>query len=230
MKINTALILCAGYGKRLNQLTINTPKPLLKIDNLTLLERSINLIKDLGIKKIRINTFYLKDQINIFVKNRNFNIEIEIIEDGKEILETGGGIFNMVKDLNEDHFLVLNPDTLWNNDYLQSIIEMEKFYFENKAKNILMVVNKMLSFDKNLKGDFILVNHKLTKNNQANFIYLGCQIINKNLFQKIDDKIFSISKIWNNLLDKNELYGFENKNKFYHATNFEIYQKLLISY
>ena len=36
--------------------------------------------------------------------------------------------------------------------------------------------------------------------------------------------------ITNNLLDKNELYGFENKNKFYHATNFEIYQKLLISY
>ena len=59
-KINTALILCAGYGKRLNPLTLNTPKPLLEVNNLTLLENTINLVKNLGIKKIKLNTFYLK--------------------------------------------------------------------------------------------------------------------------------------------------------------------------
>ena len=57
MKINTALILCAGFGKRLNPLTLNIPKPLLEINNLTLLENTINLIKSLGIKKIKLNTF-----------------------------------------------------------------------------------------------------------------------------------------------------------------------------
>ena len=35
MKIDTALILCAGFGKRLNPLTLKTPKPLLKINNKT---------------------------------------------------------------------------------------------------------------------------------------------------------------------------------------------------
>ena len=59
MKIQTALILCAGYGKRLNPLTLTTPKPLLKIHEITLLENCINLIASLGIKKILINTFYL---------------------------------------------------------------------------------------------------------------------------------------------------------------------------
>ena len=49
MKINTALILCAGFGKRLNPLTLHTPKPLLKIKNQTLLDHSINLIKNLKI-------------------------------------------------------------------------------------------------------------------------------------------------------------------------------------
>ena len=71
MKINTALILCAGYGKRLNPITKHTPKPLLKIKNLTLLEHCINLIKNLNINKILINSFYLKEQINEFVKNHN---------------------------------------------------------------------------------------------------------------------------------------------------------------
>ena len=61
MKVKTALILCAGLGKRLNPLTLEKPKPLLEINNLTLLENTINLIKNLGIKKIKLNTFYLKD-------------------------------------------------------------------------------------------------------------------------------------------------------------------------
>ena len=61
MKINTALILCAGYGKRLNPITLDTPKPLLELHNVTILEKGIQLIKSLGIKKILINSFYLKD-------------------------------------------------------------------------------------------------------------------------------------------------------------------------
>ena len=62
MKINTALILCAGFGKRLNPITLKTPKPLLKIRDKSMLEQCINLIEKLGIKKILLNTFHLKDQ------------------------------------------------------------------------------------------------------------------------------------------------------------------------
>ena len=68
MKINTAFIMCAGYGKRLNPLTLKIPKPLLEINDLTLLENTINLIKDLNIKKIKLNTFYLKEKFNILLK------------------------------------------------------------------------------------------------------------------------------------------------------------------
>ena len=70
MKINTALILCAGFGKRLNPLTLDTPKPLLKLNDITILETCINLIQSLGIKKIIINTFYLKDQFTNFLKKK----------------------------------------------------------------------------------------------------------------------------------------------------------------
>ena len=87
MKINTALILCAGYGKRLNPITLDTPKPLLELHNVTMLEKCIQLIKSLGIKKILINSFYLKDHFPKFFKDKNFDIDIEIIEDGKEILD-----------------------------------------------------------------------------------------------------------------------------------------------
>ena len=56
-KINTAIVLCAGYGKRLNPLTLKNPKPLIKINKITLLENSINFLEKLDIKNIKINTF-----------------------------------------------------------------------------------------------------------------------------------------------------------------------------
>ena len=70
-----ALILCAGFGKRLNPLTLNTPKPLLDINNITLLENCINLVIKLGIKKIFINVFHLSDQIIDFIKKSMLTID-----------------------------------------------------------------------------------------------------------------------------------------------------------
>ena len=230
MKINTALVLCAGYGKRLNPLTLKNPKPLLKLNNLTLLENTINLIKKLGINEIKLNTFSLKDQIKIFIEEKNFDVKIEIIEDGNEILDTGGGIFNMINSLNEENFMVFNPDTVWSIDYLNCIKEMENFYFSKKIQNILMVVNKDLSFDKNLKGDFDLLDNQLNKKKLNQYIFTGCQIINKKVFTSIKNKSFSILQIWNDLIKENKLYGYESKNKFYHVTDLEIYNKLLKSY
>jgi len=229
-KIKTALVLCAGYGKRLNPLTLKNPKPLLKLNDLTLLENTINLIKKLGISDIKLNTFYLKDQIKTFIKKSNFDVNIEIIEDGNEILDTGGGVYKMINSSNEDNFLVFNPDTLWNIDYLHCIKEMENFYFSKKIQNILMVVNKDLSFDKNLIGDFNLYNNQLSKKKLNQYIFTGCQIISKKVFTSIKNKSFSILQIWNSLIEENQLYGYESKNKFYHITDLEIYNKLLKSY
>ena len=242
MKINTALILCAGFGKRLNPLTLNMPKPLLEINNLTLLENTINLIKNLSIKKIKLNTFYLKDKIQFFIKKKNFNIDIEIIEDGNEILGTGGGILNMIKKLpeSESEFLVFNPDTIWESNYIKTINEMINFYYSNLNRNTLMIVNKNLSFDKDLKGDFTLFNKNndevknlLGKFNENNFIFTGCRIINVRLFENFSTtpvKNFSMSEVWKNLIDSDGLFGFESKNKFYHVTDLKIYNKLLKDY
>jgi MurNAc alpha-1-phosphate uridylyltransferase len=227
MKINTALILCAGYGKRLNPLTLVEPKPLLKVNKITLLENCINLIKSLGIKKIIINTFYLKEKIESFVEIKNFDLDIKIINDGKEILNTGGGILNMMNSSNDSDFLILNPDTVWNQGYVEKIKGMEDFYFINQIKNILLLVNKNLSFDKKLKGDFNLLKNIIKKDLQNDLIYTGCQIINKSLFESLLVNNFSISRIWNELINKNELYGYESLESFYHLTNLEVYKELL---
>ena len=226
MRIRTALILCAGFGKRLNPLTLETPKPLLKIKNTTILENCINVISKLGIKKILINTFHLGDQINEFIKMKNFEVDIKIKEDGKNILDTGGGIMNLVKDTTDQDFLVFNPDTLWNYKYVNEINKMQDFYFSNKLNCILLVADKKLSFDKNFNGDFELKDNLLQKSEDNNFIYIGCKIFNKSLFENYNLKNFSILEVWKELRNKNQLNGYESLNKFYHLTNLETFKKL----
>jgi len=226
MKINTALILCAGLGKRLNPLTLTTPKPLLKINNVTMLENCINMIIKLGIKKILLNTFHLSDQIFEFIKKKNFMADIQIINDGKFILDTGGGVLNMINNSEENDFLILNPDTLWSKEYINEIHKMQNLYFLKKIKNILLIANKALSYDKNFEGDFSLGDNLLNKDGKKDFIYIGCQILNRELIENYELKNFSITKVWDQLLSKNELYGFESSNKFFHLTNLEIFKKL----
>ena len=226
MKIETALILCAGYGKRLNPITLKTPKPLLKLKNLSMLEHTINLVEKLGIKKIKLNTYHLENQIIDFISKHPLKEKIEIISDGGQILGTGGGILNLINSSNENDFLVLNPDTLWNLNYLSSINQMTDMYFNQKIENILLIVDKKKSYDPRFKGDFGVNNNILNKEKNS-YIYTGCQIVNKKVFENCKKENFSIAEIWKKKLDENVLYGFESTEKFVHLTDLEIYNKLL---
>jgi len=225
MKIKTALILCAGFGKRLNPLTLETPKPLLKIKHISMLEHCINLVISLGIKNIILNTYHLEDKIIDFIKKKNFSINIEIKKDGLKILDTGGGILNMINSSLENDFLIFNPDTLWNEKYYQDIKKMQEYYFSQNLDNILLLTKKNNSFDLNLTGDFNLKNNLITKDSKE-FIFIGCQILNKELFKNYQINNFSISEIWENLLQTKGLNGYESENKFYHLTNLEIFKRL----
>ena len=227
MQINTALILCAGFGKRLHPLTQEIPKPLLKIKEITLLEKTMSFIEKLKINKIMLNTFHLSNKIEEFVNKINTKIKIELINDGNEILDTGGGILNMVRNTSEKDFLVFNPDTIWEDNYIKYVQEMIDLYFKQKMENILLVVNKDLSFDEKLNGDFNLVDGKLTRQNNRNFVYTGCQIINKSIFSKIQKKNFSMNEVWNEQIKNSKLFGYESKNKFLHITDLNIYNKIL---
>ena len=225
MKIKTALILCAGLGKRLNPLTLENPKPLLKLKNITMLENCIKLIIKLGVDKIILNTFYLEEKIFEFISKKKFPIEIQIIKDGDQILNTGGGILNMINSSSENDNIIFNPDTVWDERYVDEIFKMQNTYFSKNLNNILLLAKKDLSFDKSLIGDFSLKNDLIKKENK-DFIFIGCQILNKSLFKNFIVQNFSIAEIWNELLKNDKLNGFESLNKFYHLTDLKIFKKL----
>ena len=225
MRLSTGIILCAGFGKRVAPLTNTKPKPLLKIKNYTLLENSINFLKKCGIKKILINTHYLSDEIENFIKKKNYQNKVKLFFE-KEILDTGGGIKNLVKNDSDEDFLIINPDTIWKDNYLVEVEKMKKFYFDNNLSNIMMLVKKSKSFDKRFKGDFTLKDNLVSKEDKNNYIFTGCQILNKNIITGVNKDKFSISEVWDKEIKNKQLYGIESVNEFFHVTDLEIYKKL----
>ena len=228
MQIKKAVILSAGYGKRLNPITLSKPKPLIEINKTALLENTIHILEELGIEEIVINTHYLSKQIDEFMKNKKFNSKISLIYEDMKILGTGGGVFNAAKKFKNDPFFVFNPDTVWSKHYLKDFKIMEELYFNNNCKAVLLVVHKNKSFDKTMLGDFNLKGNLLDRSSdEKNYIYTGSQIINNSVFgdRKID--IFSMNVIWDSLIKNGELMGIKNDEEFFHITNLKIYEQLM---
>ena len=228
MQIKKAIILSAGYGKRLNPVTLSKPKPLLEINKKTLLENTIHILEKFGIEEIMINTYYLSDQINAFIENKKFSSKIFLIREHKNILDTGGGVLNAAKKFNNDPFFVFNPDTIWSQSYLDDFKIMEKQYFNNDYKGVLLVVDKTKSFDKTMKGDFNLKENILDRNvNEKRYIYTGSQILNNSVFQNKKIEPFSMNLIWDLLIKNKKLLGVKSKQEFLHVTNLKIYNQLI---
>ena len=125
----------------------------------------------------------------------------------------------------ENDFIVFNPDTVWDEKYVDEVLKMQKSYFLNNLNNILLLTKKELSFDKSLIGDFNLKNNLIKKDNK-DFIFIGCQILNKNLFKDFEVYNFPISEIWDSLIKNDKLNGIESLNKFYHLTDLKTFRKL----
>ena len=228
--IKKAMILAAGFGKRIYPLTLKNPKPLLKIGNETLLSNALKFLELFGIKQAVINVHYLREQIVEYLDKSQFNLTINIVNEKDKILDTGGGVLNAIQHFSNEPFLTINPDTIWNSYYLQELKLMEESFFENKKiKCSLLVVNKEKSFDKSFKGDFSLENNLINRKdkNNLNYIYTGLQIIKPEVFSSLYTKIFSINKIWDKLIESNELYGMESNIDFLHVSTLDIYKSLL---
>ena len=228
MKIKKAIILSAGYGKRLKPITLSKPKPLLEINKKTLLENTIDILENFGIEEIVINIHYLSEKISAFVSSKKFNSKIILKEEKNEILDTGGGVLNAARDFKDEPFFVLNPDTVWALSYKEDFIAMEEKYFDSNHKSILLVVDKIKSFDKTMVGDFNLKENTLNRDfKEKKYIYTGCQILNNSVFKDKRIKPFSINLIWDLLIKNNDLLGIKSEQEFLHVTNLKIYNELI---
>ena len=119
--IKKAMILAAGFGKRIHPLTLDLPKPLLKIGKETLLSNTLKFLELVEVQEAIINVHYLSEKIIDYIKKNKFKIKIKLIEEKEKILNTGGGILNAVDNFSNSPFYIVNPDTIWSKNYLKEI-------------------------------------------------------------------------------------------------------------
>ena len=216
MKNLPILILCAGFGKRMLDLTTNIPKPLLKIRNRILLGNTINFFNDIGFSNIFINAHYLHSKIEKYIIN-NFNNSVNLIYE-PSILGTGGGIKNVFNYTKNNKICVVNSDIFFLKDNKKDLIKFLKDTDSITHGKILLSKDKNFYGLKNMNGDFNISNGIVSKWAKGNDIifYTGIQILSKNIFQNTTN-IFSINNIWNNLIINKNLKGSFIQSKILHV-------------
>ena len=226
--IERAIVLAAGFGKRVLPLTNTTPKPLLKINNASLLTNTLNFLKKFGVKHFAINTHHLGEQIENFIKSNKGIYDIKIFKE-KEILGTGGGIRNALSFFLDKPFISINSDTIWSDEYLSPLKNLYKSFTKFNANSGLLMIKRENSFDKTLKGDFTIKSEPFLfrqAGDTNNLIFTGCQIINPILLKDKKNENFSIQPVWDEAILYNKMVGEVAQNIFYHVTDLTIYEKL----
>ena len=193
-----ALILAAGYGMRMDNLTKDIPKPLLKIKNKTLISYAIDLIKNMSFDKIYINTHYKHNMLERFISENYPDISISYEE---TILGTGGGIKNIQK----NDTVILNTDNLWDQSFENELEKSIKFFDENKSfDSVLLINSKNNNFDLEVNNEG-LINFP---SKLCNTSFQGCHIIRKNSLHPYPE-IFNIQDFWKDCSLNEKIYGYE---------------------
>jgi len=207
-----ALILAAGFGSRMNELTKNIPKPLLKIKNQTLLDYAIKMMEGVSLNNIFINSHYLANQLHNYVNQKYPHIKISHEED---ILGTGGGI----KKIQNDHILVINTDNLWNLSFAKEINQGIEFFNEHKDIENLLFTRSLGN-----NPDLEILDKQLIQfpSNHPNTQFQGCHIIRKGALDSYPF-IFNIQDYWKIASLNNSLYGFETSTTNKHLGTKDLY-------
>jgi len=180
------MILAAGRGQRMRELTKNCPKPLLKINGQSLIEHHIHALKKQGFNEFVINVAYLGEQIKqVLGDGKQWGVSIAYSDESDTALETGGGIFKALPLLGENHFLVVNAD-VWIDFPYASLRK------ETCKKIHLVLVNNP---EHNLAGDFQLKDGQLVERGGACLTYSGVGVFHPSVFSAERGGVFPLAPL-----------------------------------
>lgn len=176
-----AMILAAGLGKRMQPLTADLPKPLLKVADKSLIEHQLDRLAAAGVESVVINHFYLGNMIEEALGDGSqFGLEIQYSKEAIR-LETAGGIIKALPKLKDDSFIVVNSD-IWTDFDFSTLQEVDG---EDRLAHLVLVENA----DHNPHGDFYIDDngrvHEDHDAADARLTFSGISVMHKNLFKDL---------------------------------------------
>lgn len=223
--INSAMVLAAGFGKRMSQDSERLPKPLVEVGGITLLQRTLAMLAKNDVTNVVINTHFKPEKMaeHISQCQKLFpNLDIHISHE-EEILETGGGIRKALPILGDQPFYTINSDTICIDYGTSGLERLASSYQESEMDALLLLQStaKAQGYDGN--GDFALTGHQLSKPEQPSlpYVYTGIQILHPRLFADAPQEPFSISLFYKNALQQDHslhrICGIEHQGDWLHV-------------
>ena len=192
------MILAAGRGQRLMPYTQQTPKPLLMVRGISLLERNVNALYASGVREIVINTSWLGSQIEDFVTQLNLpELRISSIYEGEMPLGTGGGAFNALKHLQDTPFWVVNADIITSYPFSPIVLA------DNTLAHLVLVVNP----DHNQDGDFGLNGDQVLNKSRQMHTFSGISFLSPDIFQGVNQSTFSLASLLRKFIGRGLVKG-----------------------
>ena len=166
--------------------TQQTPKPLLMVRGISLLERNVNALYASGVREIVINTSWLGSQIEDFVTQLNLpDLRISSVYEGEIPLGTGGGVFNVLKHLQDTPFWVVNADIITSYPFSPIILA------DNSLAHLVLVANP----DHNQDGDFGLNGDQVLNKSRQMHTFSGISFLSPDIFQGVKQSTFSLAPL-----------------------------------
>lgn len=217
---DVAMIFAAGRGERMRHLTKDTPKPMLEVAGVPLIDWVIARLADFGIRRIVVNTCYLGTHIARHLRHRQ-EAEFVLIEEA-ERLETGGGVYNAREHLGTRPFFAINADTLWL-DGPTPLLERLAGSWQADRMDALLTLHPTArtAGDYDGDGDFTMAaDGRLTRREPcrlAPFVYGGVQLVSPALLADPPARHFSFNRYWDRALDQGHLYGMAHDGVWFHV-------------
>jgi N-acetyl-alpha-D-muramate 1-phosphate uridylyltransferase len=208
---DTAIMLAAGLGKRMRPITETMPKPLVPVAGKPLIDWGLDALADAGVEKAIVNVHYLADQLIDYLGGRA-TPEIMISDERELLLDSAGGIINVLSELGNKPFYVLNADTFWVGDEARPNIAALRDAWDDARMDILLMTAKLdqaTGFEG--KGDFVADDEgrlrRLRDVAGEPVIYAGATIIHPRIFADSEPGVSSLNRYFDAAIASGRLYA-----------------------
>jgi MurNAc alpha-1-phosphate uridylyltransferase len=223
-----AMVLAAGLGTRMRPLTDETPKPLLRLCDRSLLHHAMDRLRDAGIGKLVVNAYWFADQVVDAVAAHGGEPAPVVLRESA-LLETGGGVKAALPHLAtsgtasaEQPFVVVNGDAFWLDGPRPALARLASAFDATQMDALLLLVRTAQVDGETGRGDFLLDPlgraRRPKEREIAPYLFGGVQILNPRLFEGMPDGPFSLNRVYDRAIESGRLFGLVHDGAWFHLS------------
>lgn len=217
--VKTAMVMAAGLGRRMRPLTETRPKPLVEVAGKAMIDHCLDKLQDAGVSKVVVNVHYLPELLEAHLRTANYPFEFRISDERDQLMETGGGLVQAERLIDEEIFYCINSDNLWSDGPVNSLQRLADSWDDRQMDALLLLAPRESAHNYEGTGDFVLDEQgRITRKKlggEAPFVYSGIQLISKRLLHRPPVGPFSTMILWERAIANGRLFGLAHEGSWY---------------